>query len=90
MITIADIETARERLASRVRRTPVMALTECKDPPTVDGRISLKLESLQVTGWFKARGAMNPLPATPRAAITNGLVTASGGNHGLGSRGLQP
>jgi threonine dehydratase len=83
MITIADIERARERIASRVRRTPVMALTECKDPPAVHGRISLKLESLQVTGSFKARGAMNRLLATPGAAIANGLVTASGGNHGL-------
>jgi len=47
----------------------------------VDGRpVCLKLEHLQVTGVFKIRGALNSLLLThpPR------VVTASGGNHGLG------
>ena len=83
MITIADIEAARERIAPRVRRTPVMALTQTKDGVGIGGRVSLKLESLQVTGSFKARGAMNRLLTTPAEAIARGLVTASGGNHGL-------
>jgi threonine dehydratase len=60
-----------------------MALTQTKDGPEVGGRISLKLESLQVTGSFKARGAMNRLLTTPADAVKRGLVTASGGNHGL-------
>jgi threonine dehydratase len=83
MITIGDIEAARQRIAPRIRLTPVMALTECKQPPVVDGRITLKLECLQVTGSFKARGAMNRLLGTPREMVANGVVTASGGNHGL-------
>ena len=83
MITIGDIEAARQRIAPRIRLTPVMALTECKEPPAVDGRITLKLECLQVTGSFKARGAMNRLLGTPREMVANGVVTASGGNHGL-------
>jgi threonine dehydratase len=48
-----------------------------------DARVSLKLECLQVTGSFKARGAMNRLLGTPKEEVARGIVTASGGNHGL-------
>jgi threonine dehydratase len=44
----------------------------------------LKLENLQVTGSFKARGAMNKVLMLPMHKVPAGLVTASGGNHGLG------
>jgi threonine dehydratase len=78
MITRADIATAATRLAAFVRHTPVI---------TVDGASSslkysvrLKLELLQYTGSFKARGAFNRLLT---ATIPNtGVITASGGNHG--------
>jgi len=83
MIDIADIEAARQRLADRVRRTPVTALDQLKSPPPTDARVTLKLELLQVTGSFKARGAMNRLLATPKGETAKGIVTASGGNHGL-------
>src|SRR3546814_16054808 len=43
----------------------------------------MKLELLQVTGSFKARGATNRLLAAPRSEIERGIVAASGGNHGL-------
>ena len=82
-IGIADIEAARERIAGRVRRTPVIALAQLKSPPAIDARVTLKLESLQVTGSFKARGAMNRLLSTPKEELRAGIVTASGGNHGL-------
>ena len=49
----------------------------------VEADIVAKLECLQVTGSFKARGAMNRLLATPKDKIGAGLVTASGGNHGI-------
>ena len=45
--------------------------------------MTLKLECLQVTGSFKARGAMNRLRGTPPEESSHGIVTASGGNHGL-------
>jgi len=60
-----------------------MPLTQLKSPPRADARVTLKLESLQVTGSFKARGAMNPLLGTPLDQLRAGIVTASGGNHGL-------
>ena len=83
MIGIGDIEAARDRIAGRVRHTPVTALDQLKTPLPIDAPVSLKLECLQVTGSFKARGAMNRLLATPEDDIRGGIVTASGGNHGL-------
>ena len=44
----------------------------------------LKLENLQITGSFKARGAANKLFSLPAEQVARGIVTASGGNHGLG------
>jgi threonine dehydratase len=45
--------------------------------------VLLKLESLQVSGSFKARGAMNKVLSLAPEVARRGLVTASGGNHGL-------
>ncbi len=79
----ADIEAAAARIAPYVRVTPVL-------PVDVDGRrIELKLECLQVSGTFKARGAFARLLAAREAAVLGGLpppvrvVAASGGNHGI-------
>ena len=83
MIDIADIEAARERIAGYVRRTPSTPLAQLKSPPPGAARVTLKLECLQVTGSFKARGAMNRLAGTPKDQLGAGIVTASGGNHGL-------
>ncbi|HZT18327.1 MAG TPA: pyridoxal-phosphate dependent enzyme [Dongiaceae bacterium] len=83
MIAIEDIEAARRRIADRIRRTPLIPLDQLKAPPGLGSRVTLKLECLQVTGSFKARGAMNRLLGTPSEALAAGIVTASGGNHGL-------
>jgi threonine dehydratase len=83
MIDIADIEAARERIAGWVRRTPVTPLVQLQSPVPGATRVTLKLECLQVTGSFKARGAMNRLLGGPRGETAPGIVTASGGNHGL-------
>ena len=48
-----------------------------------DFELWLKLELLQATGSFKARGATNKLLSLDKAALARGVVTASGGNHGL-------
>lgn len=83
MIGISDIEAARARITPYVRHTPVIALDQLKTPVETKARVTLKLELLQVTGSFKARGAMNRLLGAPREEVANGIVTASGGNHGL-------
>ncbi len=70
-----DVAAAAERIRPHVRRTPLWRVE-------VDGRpLVLKLEHLQLTGSFKLRGAVNTLLA---AGVPDRVVTASGGNHGLG------
>ncbi len=81
-LELADFEAARERIAGYVRRTPLLDAEPTRETPCE--RLSLKLECLQVSGSFKARGASSKLTALDDAAVRRGLVTASGGNHGLG------
>lgn len=71
-VTLADIQAARERIDRYVRRTPLHPLP---------GGLLLKLENLQVTGSFKARGAFNHVLAL-REQCEGGIITASSGNHG--------
>lgn len=85
MLQLADVEAAARRLEGRVRHTPLVPWTiggTGRGRPTVQ----LKAENLQVTGAFKARGAMNRVLAlvesTPAGAPRPGVVTASSGNHG--------
>ncbi len=60
-----------------IRRTPLLHL-----PAGVFGpALCLKLEQLQVTGSFKARGAFNRLRRA--GGLSRGVVAASGGNHGI-------
>jgi len=77
-----DIETAHERIKDRVRRTPCLRTRFVKKPLHA-GRLMLKLESVQVTGSFKPRGANNAILQLDDAALKRGVITASGGNHGL-------
>ena len=57
-VTLADIEEAAERIKARVRRTPCLR-ARFNRTPLHAGELFLKLECLQVTGSFKARGANN-------------------------------
>jgi threonine dehydratase len=74
----SDVESAAARLGEKVRHTPTLLLHG--DELGVPFRVVLKLELLQHTGSFKARGALNSVlcldPSTER------VVAASGGNHG--------
>ena len=71
----SQITAAAARIAPHIRRTPVLDATL----PGV-GTLTLKLEHLQHTGSFKARGAFNTLLSLPVPPA--GVVAASGGNHG--------
>src|SRR5919112_4255096 len=82
-VTSADVRAAAERVAPYVRRTPILDLGKTTRQ-AYPWEIVLKLESLQVTGSFKTRGALNTLLTLPPQALKRGVVTASGGNHGLG------
>jgi threonine dehydratase len=83
-VTLNDVKAAGERIAGRIRRTPLLPARPARTPALADGELLLKLESLQITGSFKARGAMSKLTSLDEATVGRGLVTASGGNHGLG------
>jgi threonine dehydratase len=83
IVELEDVRAAAERIAPYVRRTPVIAASQLKAPPQGDYALILKLELLQVTGSFKARGATNRLMALDPATLANGIVAASGGNHGI-------
>jgi len=83
MIGLDDIRAAARRIEGQVRRTPMIAASAFKTPLPGDAEVMLKLELLQVTGSFKARGATNGLLSMDPAALSHGIVTASGGNHGI-------
>jgi len=83
MITIADIEAARKRIAPHIRQTPNMRVGQTRERFAPAQHVTLKLECLQAAGSFKARGAMNRVLGIEGKPPKAGLVTASGGNHGL-------
>jgi len=83
-VTIDNVHAAAERINGLVRRTPLLAASLCHGPLPGDPTLNLKLECLQVSGSFKARGAMSKLTTLDQTAKARGLITASGGNHGLG------
>jgi threonine dehydratase len=81
--TMVDVRAAAARIAPYVRRTPVVDARPVRSGPA-PGALALKLECLQASGSFKARGALNATLCLPVEARGRGLVTASGGNHGMG------
>src|SRR5947209_3245793 len=82
MLSLDDVRAAAARIEGKVRRTPLIAAAPTKRALGA-GPVSYKLECLQVTGSFKARGAISKLGTLSAGDIAKGLVTASGGNHGL-------
>ncbi len=82
-VGLAEVEAAARRIAGAVRRTPLLAAAPAGRFAAAAANLQLKLENLQVTGSFKARGAANKVLSLPAEEAARGLVTASGGNHGL-------
>lgn len=78
MISRTEVEAAWGLIRPHVRRTPVIELVAGSLGVTVP--LALKLESLQVSGTFKGRGAFHKLLASKVPAA--GIIAASGGNHG--------
>lgn len=77
---MARIRQAADRLRGRIVRTPVLS------SPMLDelagSRVFVKAESLQRTGSFKYRGALNKLLTLDDATWARGVITYSAGNHG--------
>jgi threonine dehydratase len=82
-VDLETVRAARERIAPYVRRTPLVASSWLSELAGPGADVRLKLESLQVTQAFKARGAFNAaLTIRARGGASPRLVTASTGNHG--------
>jgi threonine dehydratase len=79
-ISLEEIRQARARIQPYVRHTPLLPLPALRgDLPAA---LRLKLENLQITGSFKARGVFNTLLQLDPTERERGVVAASGGNHG--------
>jgi len=81
-VTIDDVRRAAAAIAGAVARTPLVhaaalsAIAGCE--------VFLKLETLQATGAFKERGALNKLLSLRAAERRAGVVAMSAGNHAQG------
>jgi threonine dehydratase len=82
MVTFEQVLLARERIKKSVRVTPMKHSAYLSN--LTGASVFLKLESAQVTGSFKVRGALNRLMTLSKDEIEKGVITASTGNHGLG------
>jgi threonine dehydratase len=81
-VTLADIRSARRRIARGVVVTPCPESIPLSEMTGM--RIFCKLDNLQRTGSFKERGARNALLRLAPGQKKLGVVAASAGNHALG------
>jgi threonine dehydratase len=87
IVSLAAIHDARERIADRVHRTPMLASASAAEvlrasggPALGDGLLYVKADHLQKTGSFKARGMTNRMLTLDVAARRAGVITVSAGN----------
>ncbi len=82
MLTIADIEAARERIRGGIYESPCVESIPLSQ--LTGAHIHCKLDYLQRTGSFKERGARNALLQLSAEQYERGVIAASAGNHALG------
>ncbi|MFS8978877.1 threonine/serine dehydratase [Cupriavidus necator] len=80
--TIQDIREAQDRLKPHIRHTPLLRAEKIEK--AAGCQLYLKPETLQITGAFKIRGALNKTLSLPREEIANGIIATSSGNHAQG------
>lgn len=80
--TIQDIRQAQERIKPYIRHTPLLRAEKIEK--AVECQVYLKPETLQITGAFKIRGALNKSLSLSREEIANGMIATSSGNHAQG------
>ncbi len=79
LVGLDAIREAHDRVRSVVVRTPLHPADALEQE--LGGEVRLKLESLQRTGSFKARGAYNFVAQIPEEERARGIITYSSGNH---------
>ena len=89
IVPLADILAARDRIAGRVHRTPLLGsataaawIAAATGTEIGDDRLYLKPEHLQKTGSFKPRGMTNRLATLGDSERAGGVITLSAGNAG--------
>ena len=80
MITLQKIQEAQNRIAPFINYTPLVFSKYLSN----NSKVKLKLESLQITGSFKLRGATNKLLSLSNDQKQKGVIAVSTGNHGKG------
>ena len=75
-----SIQSAAIQIKSFIRKTPFVHSKAFSD--LIGADVRFKLESIQVTGSFKARGAINKILSLEDHEKQKGVVSASTGNHG--------
>ncbi len=80
VVSLDDIRRARDSIAGKVHRTPVIRSDYLG--AQVGANVALKLENTQKTGAFKVRGAFNKLHNLSDAEKARGVIAVSSGNHG--------
>lgn len=80
--TLQDIRAAQERLKPHIRHTPLLRAEKIEK--AVGCQLYLKPETLQITGAFKIRGALNKSLSLSKEEIANGIIATSSGNHAQG------
>ncbi len=73
----------RERLAEQTTLTPVIRCAAIEQAIGGDTRVFAKLEFLQRTGTFKARGALATLYSLSPERLAVGVTAVSAGNHAI-------
>jgi threonine dehydratase len=81
--TIEAIRGLNDALREHLVRTPLMRCAALEDHFGRGTRIFAKLEFLQCTGTFKARGALSTLMSLDRDALAAGVTAVSAGNHAI-------
>ncbi len=79
---LKDFYAARSRIGNLIRETPLEFSPFLSQ--ACGGEVWLKLENQQLTGSFKARGALNKILQLSDDERARGIVTASSGNHAQG------
>ncbi len=82
IVGLSDIQKAAERIAGRVRHTPI--LRGDKLDSLVGAEVYFKPENLQITGSFKIRGATNKILSLSEEERAKGIIASSSGNHAQG------
>lgn len=81
-LTVWEVKETLSKIRPYILRTPLIRSYFLEK--LLNKEIYLKLEFLQPTRSFKVRGACSKVLSLKESERSMGLVTASGGNHGLG------